>query len=114
MNTNIKAIGTAQVLKDAGINPDHAESIANVVVAQRSGLATKSDIQRLEEKINNLFWTMFAVAGPFCCPDHNSALNRFKSALRTAKTKSILENSDSVKLRASFSQVLSNNRRILN
>ena len=65
MNTNIKAIGTAQALKDAGIDPGHAEAIANVVVAQRSGLATKSDIQRLEEKINNLFWTMFAVAGLF-------------------------------------------------
>ena len=65
MNTNNKAIGTAQVLKDAGINPDHAEAIANVVVAQHSDLATKSDIQRLEEKINNLFWTMFAVAGLF-------------------------------------------------
>ncbi len=63
MNTNIEAIGTAQVLKDAGIDPEHAEAIANVVVAQRSDLATKSDIQRLEDKINNLRWTMIVVAG---------------------------------------------------
>ena len=59
----IETIGTAQVLKDAGIESEHAEAIANVVVAQRSDLATKSDIQRLEDKLNNLRWTMVVVGG---------------------------------------------------
>ena len=51
------------MLKDAGIQPVHAEAIANVVVAQRSDLATRSDIQRLEEKLINLRWTMVVVGG---------------------------------------------------
>ncbi len=74
MNATIETIGTAQVLKDAGIEPEHAEAIANVVVAQRDDLATKSDIVALksdidslrnvlESKINNLRWTMIVVMG---------------------------------------------------
>ena len=89
MNTAIETIGTAQVLKDAGVEPVHAEAIAKVVVAQREELATKSDIEALristksdisslrnelkseidslrnllESKISNLRWTMVVVGG---------------------------------------------------
>ena len=74
MNTAIETIGTAQMLKDAGIKPEHAEAIANVVVIRRSDLTTKTDIaflksdidslrNLLENKINNLRWTMVVVGG---------------------------------------------------
>ncbi len=74
MNTAIETIGTAQMLKDAGITPEHAEAIANVVVIRRSDLTTKTDIaflksnidslrNLLENKINNLRWTMVVVGG---------------------------------------------------
>ena len=74
MNTAIETIGTAQMLKDAGIKHEHAEAIANVVVIRRSDLTTKTDIaflksdidslrNLLENKINNLRWTMVVVGG---------------------------------------------------
>ena len=92
MNTAIETIGTAQVLKDAGVEPVQADAIAKVVVAQREDLATKADVavlksdiavlksdisslrtelkseidslrNVLESKIGNLRWTMVVVGG---------------------------------------------------
>ncbi len=51
---NIEVIGTAQVLKDAGVEPVQAEAIAKVVVAKRDDLATKSDIAKLKTDIEAL------------------------------------------------------------
>ena len=51
---HIEVIGTAQVLKDAGVEPVQAEAIAKVVVAKRDDLATKSDIAKLKTDIEAL------------------------------------------------------------
>ena len=50
---NIETIGTSQVLKDAGIEPSQAEAIATVVVAQRDGLAMKSNISSLRTELKS-------------------------------------------------------------
>ena len=86
--TFFDTLSVAENLQDAGIERKHAEAIAKAVKAGQGDLATKSDIdqvraeisqvraeisqvrtemnsdiQRLEDKINNLRWTVIVVAG---------------------------------------------------
>ena len=72
--TLFDTLSVAENLQDAGIERKHAEAIAKAVKAGQGDLATKSDIdqlrtemnsndQRLEDKINNLRWTVIVVAG---------------------------------------------------
>lgn len=72
--TFFDTLSVAENLQDAGIERKHAEAIAKAVKAGQGGPATKSDInqvraemnsnfQRLEDKINNLRWTVIVVTG---------------------------------------------------
>ena len=72
--TFFDTLSVAENLQDAGIERKHAEAIAKAIKAGQGGPATKSDInqvraemnsnfQRLEDKINNLRWTVIVVAG---------------------------------------------------
>ena len=44
-------LAAAEAMTDAGIEEPHAKAIAGVVRDGRAGLATKSDIRRLEDKM---------------------------------------------------------------
>ena len=80
--TFFDTLSVAENLQDAGIERKHAEAIAKAIKAGQGGQATnKSDInqvraeisqlraemnsnfQRLEDKIDNLRWTVIVVAG---------------------------------------------------
>lgn len=80
--TFFDTLSVAENLQDAGIERKHAEAIAKAIKAGQGGPATnKSDInqvraeisqlraemnsnfQRLEDKIDNLRWTVIVVAG---------------------------------------------------
>ena len=61
-----KAIDTLRAVKSleaAGIDPAQAETIALVVRDGHGYFSTKSGIQRLEDKINNLCWTVIVIVG---------------------------------------------------
>ena len=57
-------LAAARALKDAGVEPEHAEAIANAVRAAaqagREELATKADLAALELRMTN---KLYAVAG---------------------------------------------------
>ena len=79
--TFFDTLSVAENLQDAGIERKHAEAIAKAIKAGQGGPTTKSDFnqvraeisqvradmnsnfQRLEDKINNLRWTVIVVAG---------------------------------------------------
>lgn len=72
--TFFDTLSVAKNLQDAGIEREHAEAIAKAIKAGQGGPTTKSDIdqvraemnsnfQRLEDKIDNLRWTVIVVAG---------------------------------------------------
>ena len=44
-------LAAAETMTDAGIDKPHAKAIAGVVRDGRAGLATRSDIRRLEDKM---------------------------------------------------------------
>ena len=45
-------LGAAETMTDAGIEEPHAKAIVDVVRDGRAGLATKSDIRRLEDRMS--------------------------------------------------------------
>ena len=53
MDTTYETIGTAQVLKDAGVEPKHAEAIAEAIIRNRGELATKSDLGSMRSELKN-------------------------------------------------------------
>ena len=53
----------AKSLKAAGIDRAQAEAIALVVRDGHGCFSTKSGIQRLEDKISNLRWTVIVIVG---------------------------------------------------
>ena len=72
--TFFDTLSVAENLQDAGIERKHAEAIAKAIKAGQGGPTTKSDFnqvraemnsnfQRLEDKIDNLRWTVIVVAG---------------------------------------------------
>lgn len=72
--TFFDTLSVAENLQEAGIEREHAEAIAKAIKAGQGGPSTKSDInqvraemnsnfQRLEDKIDNLRWTVIVVAG---------------------------------------------------
>ena len=72
--TFFDTLSAAENLQDAGIEREHAEAIAKAIKAGQGGPTTKSDVnqvraemnsnfQRLEDKIDNLRWTVIVVAG---------------------------------------------------
>lgn len=63
MTAGFDTLKAAERLQEAGFEPSQAKAITNAINSIQSDLATKSDIQRLEDKINNLRWTMIVVAG---------------------------------------------------
>ena len=48
MDSTYETIGTAQALKDAGVEAKHAEAIADAIVRNRGELATKTDVNWLK------------------------------------------------------------------
>ena len=53
MDTTYETIGTAQALKDAGVEPKHAEAIAEAIIRNRGELATKSDLGSMRSELKN-------------------------------------------------------------
>ena len=61
-------LAAARALKDAGVEPEHAEAIANAVReaanASREELATKADLAALELRLTNkLYAVAIGIAG---------------------------------------------------
>ena len=67
MAANFDTLSTARNLQEAGMDAAQAEAVAIAIKSVQGELVTKADIQnlekRLEDKINNLRWTMIVVAG---------------------------------------------------
>ena len=72
--TPFDTLSASKELQNAGMDATQAEAIAMVVKGAQGNLVTKADlesvktelkndIQRLEDKISNLRWTVIVVAG---------------------------------------------------
>lgn len=56
-------LSASKNLQRAGMEEAQADAVAMEFKSSQGDLATKTDIQRLEDKINNLRWTMIVVGG---------------------------------------------------